>query len=319
MKKYKHLFGPVSSRRLGQSLGVDLIPFKTCSLNCVYCECGLTTNLTTKTAEYVPTQEVISELDALLSTNPKLDFITFSGNGEPTLHNGLLEIATHIKTNYPQYKICLITNSTMLTHPDFMQQILNNGQSTIDVIMPSLDAISQEVYEKVDQPESSIQAKAVTQALIDFSKKFKGEIWLEIFILPGVNDTESELNNFQKALKEMRVDKILLNCLDRPAPYDWVKPATNSQMQAVKDFFDQQNIQTTIIGKVRTATAHEISADPKNTIVELISRRPATLLDLAQALGKPQSQVSKLLQELKETHKLKESKEKRGTFYRIIK
>ena len=319
MKKYKHLFGPVSSRRLGQSLGVDLIPFKTCSLNCVYCECGLTTNLTSETAEYVPTEEVIAELDALLSTNPKLDFVTFSGNGEPTLHSGLLKIAAHIKEKYPQYKICLITNSTMLTSSEFMSNILNNGQSTIDVIMPSLDAISQEVYEKIDQPEASIQAKAVTQALVEFSKQFKGQIWLEIFILPGVNDTAEELNNFQKALKEMRVDKILLNCLDRPAPYDWVKPATESQMQAVKDFFDQQNIETTIIGKVRTAAAHEISADPKATIVELISRRPATLPDLAQALGKPQSQVSKLLQELSTTHRLEESKEARGTFYRIIK
>ena len=319
MKKYKHLFGPVSSRRLGQSLGVDLIPFKTCSLNCVYCECGLTTNLTTKTDEYVPTDEVIAELDALLSTNPKLDFVTFSGNGEPTLHSGLLKIAGHIKTNYPQYKVCLITNSTMLAHPDFMRNILNNDHSFIDVIMPSLDAISQEVYEKIDQPEQSIKAKDVTQALIEFSQQFKGQIWLEIFILPGVNDTESELNHFQKALKEMRVDKILLNCLDRPAPYNWVKPATQEQMQAVKNFFDDQNIETTIIGKVRAATAHEISADPKTTIVELISRRPATLLDLAQAVGKPQSHVSKLLQELSTTHQLKETKETRGTFYRIIK
>ena len=319
MKKYKHLFGPVSSRRLGQSLGVDLIPFKTCSLNCVYCECGLTTNLTTKTAEYVPTDEVISELDALLSTHPKLDFVTFSGNGEPTLHSGVLKIAEHIKKKYPQYKVCLITNSTMLTHPDFMQNILNNDHSAVDVIMPSLDAISQAVYEKIDQPEASIKAKDVTQALIDFSQKFKGQIWLEIFILPGVNDTEDELNHFQQALKEMRVDKILLNCLDRPAPYAWVKPATEAQMQAVKNFFDQQNIETTIIGKVRSATAHEITADPKATIIELISRRPATLPDLAQAIGKPQSQVSKLLQELSETHQLEESNENRGTFYRIIK
>jgi wyosine [tRNA(Phe)-imidazoG37] synthetase (radical SAM superfamily) len=285
----------------------------------VYCECGLTTNLTTQPAEYVPTQEVLDELDNLLSTNPPLDFITFSGNGEPTLHSKIFEIAEHIKSNYPQYKICLITNSTMFTHPDFMQKIINNQNSAIDVIMPSLDAVSQPVYEKIDQPESSIKAQAVTEALIDFSHQFKGKIWLEIFILPGVNDTENELKQFGVALKRMRVDKILLNCLDRPAPYQWVKPASIEQMQRVKNFFSEQDIETEIIGKVQKAAPTQTSGDPRHTIIELISRRPATLEDLAQATGKPQSQISKLLNELSDHYQIEKTQLQRGIFYRIIK
>ncbi len=319
MKKYKYLFGPVSSRRLGQSLGVDLVPFKTCSLNCVYCECGLTTNLTAKQAEYVPTKDVLAELDDLLSTNPNLDFITFSGNGEPTLHNGFLEIAAYIKSNYPQYKVCLITNSTLMADESFTARLLNNGHSCIDVIMPSLDAITQDVYEKIDQPEATVKANEVTAALEHFSQQFDGKIWLEIFILPGVNDTDDELQQFEKVLKNMRVDKVLLNCLDRPAPYDWVKAATSEQMQRVKLFFTSCGIESEIIGKVTTAVANEIVADPKATIIELISRRPSTVEDLIQATGKTAPEVKSILDELAIDHALEVTTEARGNFYRLIK
>src|SRR5208337_2577115 len=133
----KYLFGPVNSRRLGISLGVDLVPFKTCSLNCVYCESGATT------AEYVPTDDVISELDRFLSVSPNIDVITFSGSGEPTLHAGIGRIIGHLKLKYPAYKVAVLTNGTLLWNPGVRKSL-----ARADMVIPSLDAVSPGVFNK---------------------------------------------------------------------------------------------------------------------------------------------------------------------------
>ncbi len=254
---YKYLFGPITSRRLGISLGVDLIPFKTCSFNCVYCECGLTTELTNEKQEFYPTDKIKAELFDYLSTNPELDYITYSGSGEPTLHSDLLEISRFIKENFPQYKICLITNSSTMLHDDFRNQLIHEGHSDIDLIMPSLDAVTQDVFTKIDQPEGNIQISDLCAALTDFSQRYDGKIWLEIFILPGVNDTDSELEKFVEVLQKMSVDRILLNCLDRTPPYDWVKTATQEQMERVKEKLSSLGVEIQIVGKIASSNADE--------------------------------------------------------------
>ncbi len=317
--KYKHLFGPVFSRRLGKSLGIDLIPFKTCSLNCVYCECGLTTEFTTERREYVPVKEVLAELDNFLTYESDLDFITFSGSGEPTLNSGILEIAKYIKDNYPQFKICLITNSTTLTDQQFFDALLNHGQSCIDLIVPSLDAISEDAFQKIDQPAPGVKVTEILPALQEFSQRFSGKIWLEIFILPGVNDTNAELNLFREALEKIKAEKIQLNCLDRPAPYDWVKPATAEQMQRVQEFFTAKGINCEIVGKVKQSCYKTDASDPESVIVELISRRPGTLEDICGALDCDKETALDLLEKIADKHVLTSEEQTRGTFYRIKK
>src|SRR4030067_1281242 len=113
----KYLFGPFNSRRLGMARGVALVPYKTCPLNCVYCECGETTRLTAAVAEYVPTDDVIAELDGYLSGSPRLDAVTFSGSGEPTLHSGIGRIIDFLKNKYPRYPVAVLTNGVMLWNP----------------------------------------------------------------------------------------------------------------------------------------------------------------------------------------------------------
>lgn len=152
--KYKYLFGPVPSRRLGISLGVDLVLHKTCSLNCIYCECGRTTNLTVQRNEYVPTEIVLSELNHFLASNPKLDYITFSGSGEPTLHSGIGEIVNYLKNNFPSYKIALLTNGTLFNQSKIRQEV-----KSIDLILPSLDAVSDKVFQKINQPFRELSIK----------------------------------------------------------------------------------------------------------------------------------------------------------------
>jgi len=209
--RYKHLFGPVRSRRLGISLGVNMIPFKTCSLDCVYCECGATTVLTTERKEYIPTDSIIAELDHYLGTNPQLDYVTFGGSGEPTLHSGLGDIINHLKKNYPQKKLALLTNSTLLYDSKLRADI-----AKCDLVVPSLDAVSDDIFYKINKPEASLDCAGIIKNLIVLSKKFKGQIWLEIFILPGVNDTDKEIALFKEAIAAINPARVQLNSLDRP-------------------------------------------------------------------------------------------------------
>ncbi|MCL2688982.1 MAG: radical SAM protein [Chitinispirillia bacterium] len=209
--RYKHLFGPVRSRRLGISLGVNMIPFKTCSLDCVYCECGATTVLTTERKEYIPTDSIIAELDHYLGTNPQLDYVTFGGSGEPTLHSGLGKIIQHLKKNYPQKKLALLTNSTLLYDSELRADIV-----PCDLIVPSLDAVSDDIFYKINKPEKSLYCTRIINNLIELSCEFLGQMWLEIFIIPGVNDTYEEIERFKQAATAINPARIQLNSLDRP-------------------------------------------------------------------------------------------------------
>ncbi|MBN1863895.1 MAG: radical SAM protein, partial [Victivallales bacterium] len=187
-KGFLHLFGPVPSRRLGRSLGIDLIPHKTCSMNCVYCESGATTNLTAERAEFHPLEQITSELDRYLDAKPRLDYITFSGAGEPTLYSRIGEIISCLKKKYPQYRTALLTNSTMLVREEVAEAVKD-----VDLIVPSLDAATPGIFKRINRPAESADCREIIQALVDFRKISRAEFWLEIFIVPGLNDSTYSL------------------------------------------------------------------------------------------------------------------------------
>lgn len=229
--KLKYIFGPVISRRLGRSLGIDLIPFKTCSLDCIYCECGRTNSLTRERKEYVPTDEVINELNNYLSTLPELDYLTFSGSGEPTLHSGIGKIINFLKDNYPQYKVALLTNGTLFTDKNVIAEV-----KRADLIVPSLDGVSEEVFSKINRPVNNITSQEIISGLENLRKEYRGEIWLEIFIVPGINDKEKELRLFKEAIARIRPDKVQLNTLDRPGTEAWVRPVPEEKLRSITGF-----------------------------------------------------------------------------------
>ncbi len=239
--KLKYIFGPVLSRRLGKSLGIDLIPYKTCPLDCIYCECGKTDNLTIERKEYVPTEEVIEELDGYLKNQPDIDYITFAGSGEPTLHKEISKIIDFIKSNYPEYKIALITNAILFPDSSVIEEI-----KKVDLIIPSLDAISQSVFEKINRPASNIKSSDIIKGLKNLRKEYNGELWLEIFIVPGINDTADELQLFRDTIEVISPDKIQINSLDRPGTEDWVNKSKKSELSKIRAFLknNNQNIET---------------------------------------------------------------------------
>lgn len=310
---YKHLFGPVPSRRLGMSLGVDLVPHKVCSLNCVYCECGETTNLTTERKEYVSYDEIISELDDFFKNNDNPDYITFSGAGEPTLNIHIGSVIDYIKSNFGNIPVAVLTNGSLLSNPEVRNELLR-----ADLILPSLDAASNLAFKKIDRPSSNLNIENYIDGLIKFSKEFIGTIWLEIMILPGFNDDLENLKGLKEAILKINPAKVQLNTLDRPGVIDNIRAATRIELQNIIDLWGLDIVEIIASTAVRKDNK-SFRKDTENAILETISRRPCTLEDLQKILGLHVNEINKYLDTLDNDGKIETYRQERGIFYQLKK
>ncbi len=309
---YKHLFGPVPSRRLGMSLGVDLVPKKVCSLNCVYCEVGRTTTLTIDRKEYIKYSEVMEELTNYFNNNPDPDYITFSGYGEPTLNIRIGDIIQFIKQNKPDIPIAILTNGTLLYDKKVREELMD-----ADVVLPSLDAATEKVFLKINRPPKTLTLDKYIQGLITFGKEFRGKIWLEIFILPEYNDDEKELIALKKAIVKINPDSVQLNTLDRPGIKDNLRSATKEELQKIIDFWKLDNVEI-ISAPLERKDIQSYRKDAETAIIETIARRPCTLDDLSKILGLHVNEINKYLDVLEAENKIEVVKLKRGIFYQIM-
>ena len=310
----QYVFGPVASRRLGISLGVDLVRPKTCSLNCIYCEAKETTDLTLERKEYVPIDAVIAELDEVLRTKPELDYITFSGSGEPTLNFGIGRVVSFLKEKYPEYRICLLTNGFALGDRQLRSEI-----EPVDLIVPSLDASNAEEFEVINRPHPDLKFDGFIRDLTDFCRTTKSLVHLELFIVPGVNDSDESIARFVELIRPMRVPLVQLNTLDRPGVVDWIRPSTAGNTRrfiaALEPF-----VPVEAVGPFRYRT-QTIAHDPslftgaEKRILDLVSRRPATVADLEVALNRPGSEINPILEKLFKSGLVEIEKQQRGTFY----
>ncbi len=210
---YKHVFGPVPSRRLGISLGVDLVVSKSCNLNCIFCECGATKKIQLERQRFKDMNEILNEIQSVLK-DIKPDYITFSGSGEPTLSLDLGNISKAIKEDLKyKGKICLITNSLLLANQEVIKEL-----EYIDLIVPTLNTLKQDIFEKIVRPDYRTSVDEIKKGFINLNNSnYKGKIWIEIFILENINDSEEnfiEIANFLNS-ENIRYDKIQLNTIDR--------------------------------------------------------------------------------------------------------
>ena len=210
---YKHVFGPVPSRRLGVSLGVDLVVSKSCNLNCIFCECGATKKIQLERQRFKDMNEILNEIQSVLK-DIKPDYITFSGSGEPTLSLDLGNISKAIKEDLKyKGKICLITNSLLLANEQVIKEL-----EYIDLIVPTLNTLKQDIFEKIVRPDYKTSVEEIKKGFINLNNSnYKGKIWIEIFILENINDSEEnfiEIANFLNS-ENIRYDKIQLNTIDR--------------------------------------------------------------------------------------------------------
>jgi wyosine [tRNA(Phe)-imidazoG37] synthetase (radical SAM superfamily) len=289
---FRYVFGPVPSRRLGKSLGLDLIPFKTCCLNCLYCECGKTTVHTLERKEYVPARAIIREIDAFLGAAPALDVITFAGSGEPTLNTALPELARHIRTRYPQYKTALLTNGSLL----YLEEVRRSALG-FDFVLPSLDAVRQLTFEKINQPAGGLSNEKAIDGLITFSKMYSGILWVEVFIIPGINDDEAELALFKETLAKVSLDRIHLNTLDRPPAFPGVQTASPERLRQIARFLAPLPVEI-ISRKAEPGPRIALSRREIDYFLATLKRRPMTVEDLSVTLERNINEMYVLLDAL---------------------
>ncbi|MFC1709454.1 radical SAM protein [Candidatus Omnitrophota bacterium] len=227
-----HIYGPVQSRRLGSSLGITITPFKYCLLDCVYCQLKKTTNFTSERKEFIRASVILSELEQFLKDYPEykqIDYIALSGSGEPLLNSALKDIIPGIK-KLTQIPVALITNSVLLRDEQVRRDILG-----LDLIMPSLDAVTQEVFERIDRPfDSKINIGDIIDALVSLRKEFKGKIWLEIMMIKDLNDDLGYIKKFKESVKRINPDKIHINIPSRPPSEAWVKIPTSQKLNTIQ-------------------------------------------------------------------------------------
>ncbi len=297
MKTDSLIFGPVPSRRLGISLGIDIIPFKTCSLDCIYCECGATNHLSLERRHFIDVDTVLSQLKQILKDLNHVDYITFSGSGEPTLNKDIGTMISEIKrlTSIP---VAVLTNGTLLYRDDVARDLL-----PADVILPSLDAVSEEVFSKINRPHPQLEMVKIIDGLIRFRKVYTGEIWLEIFVVKSINDHDGELTELYRTIKKIRPDKVQLNSLDRPPSDPRVRPVEMKKLEAIKQKW--KDLPVEIVKRIRRR--EEIVAFSKNlesTILNTITRRPLMIDDLVQLTGKNRLEIFKYIDVLEKEMKI---------------
>ena len=313
--KTKCVFGPVPSRRLGLSLGIDLLPYKTCSMDCVYCECGATTNLTCERREYFPTTLVIRELEDVLARRERIDYVTFSGVGEPTLHSGIGTIIRHIRTAHPELKICLLTNATLLKDQGLVKEI-----APVDLLVPSMDGSTDEELFKINRQAPGITLEHIVEGILNFKQHSKAAIWLEIFILPGVNDTLESAERFRKLAERIQPDKVQLNSLDRPGLYEWVQPADDVTLERIAEVIGRSVPVEKIARhakRIENEAHQELDlAQYNERILKTLRSRPCTAEDLSATIGIEGERIEPHLRRMERAGLVVSEPGNRGTFYR---
>ncbi len=308
-----HIFGPVNSRRLGRSLGIDLLPFKTCSYDCVYCECGATNSLTTKRAEFFPTEEVIAQLDKVLAKGPTLDYITFAGSGEPTLSLSIGRIIRHLKTTYPQYNVAVLTNGSLLGNKEVRDDL-----ARADLVIPTLTSASQDTFERIHRPCPGLLTKTIINDILEFRKEFQGKMWLEIFLIPDQNTSAEELAALREIIQMIRPARIQLNTLDRPATEDWVTAPDPEELENIRKYFTKLQIPVDVAGVCCEQPDICIAGESTHAqILKTLQIRPCTVEDLASMTGLHHHEVAKYLSRLLDNGTVHVERGKRGVFYSV--
>lgn len=293
------------------SLGVDLVPHKVCSLNCVYCECGRTTRLTDSRAEYVPAEEITRELEDFFSHRADPEYITFSGAGEPTLHSRIGEVIGVIRKLRPSIPVAVLTNGTLLSDPGVREELME-----ANLVLPSLDAATDEAFRRTNRPLRHFTVDEYVEGLVKFREEFGGAIWLEVLILPGYNDDDLNVLALKEALKRIAPDRIQLNTLDRPGAVKGLRAASAEELNRVVRMWNLPQVE--IIAPVADRKEkRSYRTDLQETILETISRRPCTLEDLQHILGLHVNEINKYLSVLEEEGRVEVTRLDRGIFYQV--
>lgn len=300
------IYGPVPSRRLGFSLGLDLVPFKTCTLDCIYCQLGKTTRKTVLRRPYIAADRIIAELKETLARGQEIDYITLSGSGEPTLNSQIGLIIDDIK-KITVTPVAVLTNGTLLSLKNVRKEL-----SRADLVIPSLDAVSQEIFEKMNRPYLNLRIKRIVTGLKAFREEFRGEIWLEVMLVKGINDGVDAIEPLRDLIPELGCDRVQLNTVIRPPAETYALPLGYDEMAEIRKCLGER---CEIIARFSRRGQKAYKKDVEQQIVDLVERRPVTVRDISEALGLHENEVIKYLDPLSESGDVKAERFEESTYY----
>jgi wyosine [tRNA(Phe)-imidazoG37] synthetase (radical SAM superfamily) len=304
-----HVYGPVPSRRLGRSLGVDLVPFKTCTYDCIYCQLGRTTDLTTARREYVPIEDILVQLKEKLRTGPTPDYVSLAGSGEPTLHARIGELIAGIKRLTP-IPVAVLTNGSLLGARD-TQDALREA----DLVLPSLDAGDVELFRLVNRPHADIDFTDMVDGLVAFRERFAKSVWLEVMLLAGITGIRSEVEKIAALARRIRPDRVQLNTVTRPPCEAFAYPVPPESMASFALLFGRG---TGVVSERRVRRAAGSGAVTDGDILALLTRRPCTARGISEGLGVHIGEVTKRLDFLADRGKIASVRKDGAVFFETV-
>jgi wyosine [tRNA(Phe)-imidazoG37] synthetase (radical SAM superfamily) len=309
MNKEKYLFGPVPSRRLGLSLGVDIVPLKTCTQNCLYCQLGLDATQTMERRVYAPIEDVLAEIRSRIQAGLKADHITISGSGEPTLHSDLARLIDEIHrlTSIP---VAVITNGSLL-----WQQDVRNACARADVVLPSLDAGDEQTFRNLNQPHKDIDFAKFVEGLCQFRQEYRGPIWLEVFLCEGINTDDKSLENIGKCIDRIKPDKVQLNTAVRPTAHAHIRAVEPDLMADIAKRLGRGAEVIADFAAEKTGMGGEDAL----SILEMLRRRPCSIEDLHAGLGTESKIIRKVVAHLMDTGQVVSENRSGKTYYKSVK
>ena len=270
-----HIFGPIPSRRLGFSLGVDLIPYKTCTFDCLYCEVGKTTNKTITGGVFTPVDDILNQLDERLSECSP-DVITLAGSGEPTLHCEIDRIIRGIRKR-TDTDVVILTNGSLFWDESVRKRVLG-----ADLIMPTLSSAVQSTFQTIHRPHEGLNLDRIVEGLAQLRREFKGLIYLEVILLAGINDSEEEITRLKPLIEKIQPEKIQLNTVVRPPADRRAKALDSGRLEEIKLFLGERAEIVADIGAVKISVEHH---KKQEALLETARRRPLRVKDMAGSLG----------------------------------
>ena len=282
----RHVYGPVPSHRLGRSLGVDLVPFKTCAYNCIYCQLGRTTDLTITRREYVPVDEILIQLREKLRTGPTPDYVSLAGSGEPTLHARIGKLIAGIK-RLTRIPVAVLTNGLLLSMRDIQDALME-----ADLVLPSLDAGDSDLFRLVNRPHAQIEFDAMVDGLAVFRERFTKPVWLEVMLLAGITGIRAEVEKIAALARRIRPERVQINTITRPPCEEFAYPVSPDVMAAFARLFGRG---ASVVSEHRPRRAAGSGTLADGDILALLTRRPCTARGISKGLGLHLGEIIKRL------------------------
>ena len=301
-----YTYGPVPSRRLGRSLGVDLVPLKTCNFNCIYCQLGPTPQTTVERRDYVPVEAVVEDVRRRLEGCPRPDYITLAGSGEPTLLSHFGEVASGIR-RFSDVPLALLTNGALFFRPEVRAEC-----DALDLVLPSLDAGDEETFQRINRPHPELTFERVVEGLVALREEFEGQVWLEVFIVDGVNSSDQQIGRIRSFVDRIDPHRVQVNNPVRPTAEAFLSGPPSDRLHEICAMLGPR---AEIIAPAATV---ELTADAtahKEEVLALLLRRPCTLEDIVTGLGIHRNEVIKHVQALLDADAIRRRQRLYETYY----